>query len=78
MTLEYYPSAQSTASQERPHEAETHLYGRWLATARVMWMGSVVFALSVFIASLPDDFMTVRGYTTSGTSLFQGHAAGMR
>ncbi len=43
-------------SQERYHEADTRLHGRWLLLARMIWLTLVVLTLSVCMASLPDYF----------------------
>src|SRR5262249_12990805 len=42
-----------TSSQERHHEAHTHLHGRWLLLARAIWISVVVLTLAIFFASLP-------------------------
>jgi hypothetical protein len=34
----------------------THLHGRWLVLARILWVTLVALTLAIFIASLPDYF----------------------
>lgn len=65
-----YPSAQNTVSPERPYVAETHAYGRWLALARVMWVSTVVLALSIFCASLPAYFIQLQTICVSATCVY--------
>ena len=65
-----YPSAQSTVSPERPHGDETHAYGRWHALARVIWVSTVVLALSIFYASLPAYFIQLQTICVSDTCVY--------
>jgi hypothetical protein len=46
-------SIESTDSSKMQNTADTHLYGRWLVLARVVWFILVALALLVFILSLP-------------------------
>jgi hypothetical protein len=46
-------SIERTNSSKMQNTADTHLYGRWLVLARVVWFILVALALLVFILSLP-------------------------
>src|SRR5215467_12790965 len=48
-----YTSIQTTASTDSRNTVETHLQGRWLVLARVMWLALVTLTLTIFGASLP-------------------------
>jgi hypothetical protein len=52
----HHAATQITSSHERYHEADTHLHGRWLLLARIVWFTLVVLILSIYIARLPDYF----------------------
>jgi hypothetical protein len=47
------PYIERTNSSKMQDTADTHLHGRWLVLARVVWFILVVLALLVFIFSLP-------------------------
>ena len=35
---------------------DTHLYGRWLAAARIIWLAIVLFSMGLFFASIPSYY----------------------
>src|SRR5947209_6298995 len=54
----HHAATQITSSHERHHEADTHLHGRLLLLARIVWFALVALTLSMYIASL-RDYLTV-------------------
>jgi hypothetical protein len=49
-----HAARQATVSRERQHETDTHVHGRWLLLARIVWFALVALTLSVYITSLPE------------------------
>ncbi len=54
-----HAARQAVVSQQRYDEAHTHLHGRWLLLARVIWVAIVVLALGLFVASIPISYASV-------------------
>ena len=52
----HHAAIQITPSHERHHEDDTHLHGRLLLLARIVWFALVALTLSIYIASLRDYF----------------------
>ncbi len=52
MSMAMAPTATAPGRNARG-AADTRLCGRWLAVARAIWLALVVFALTVFVASIP-------------------------
>src|SRR5260370_36803328 len=52
----HHAATQITSSHERHHEADTHLHGRLLLLARIVWVALVALTLRMYIASLRDYF----------------------
>ena len=55
MTLEYVQT-DTTANDQLPEQAGTHLQGGWLLLARVVWIVALVVAVGLFLSSLPFTF----------------------
>jgi hypothetical protein len=43
-------------TRERPRRSDTHLHGRWLLLARVVWLAVAALCLSLFVAGIPAEF----------------------
>jgi hypothetical protein len=63
-------SIPTSGNNEQPEEAHTRLHGRRLVIARVVWVGVVVFSLSIFIASLPAYFSQLQTVCTGDACVY--------
>ena len=61
------PLSETATSPGTRSTKGTRLHGRWLVSARVVWVTVVVFALSIFLLSLPAYFAQLQTVCTSVT-----------
>ena len=65
------PSLTETTRSRSSHgTVGTHLHGRRLIIARVVWVAVVVFALSIFMLSLPAYFTQLQTVCTGDTCVY--------
>jgi len=61
----HHAPAQTVVSLEQQSETQTHLYGRRLVFARVVWGVIAMLTLGLLIASIPTFFASLHVLCTS-------------
>ncbi len=57
-----HAATQSASSHEQPHEADTHLHGRWLLFARIVWVVLALLSVGLFITSTLVYYLGWHGF----------------
>jgi hypothetical protein len=61
MTLRHAVT-QRASSHEQRHEADTHLHGRWLLLARIVWVVLALLSVGLFITSTLVYYLGLHGF----------------
>src|SRR5580700_8369795 len=65
------PLLMKTTKSRSPRGAEgTRLHGRWLVLARIVWVGVVIFTLSIFTLGLPAYFAQLQTVCAGDTCVY--------